>query len=59
MWISKRRYRNLKREVAELRKMVEYQQFILEMCKKIDMSAKELKRKVKEDGCERGIKETT
>lgn len=59
MWISKRRYRNLKREVVELRKMVEYQQFILEMCKKIDMSAKELKRKVKEDGCERGIKKTT
>lgn len=33
---------DLKREFAELRKMVEYQQFILEMCKKIDMSAKEL-----------------
>lgn len=42
MWISKRCYRNLKREIAKLRKMVKYQQFILEMCKKIDMSAKEL-----------------
>lgn len=42
MWISKKHYNALNQRIAEQKQQLKYQQFILDACRKIDMSAKEL-----------------
>ncbi len=42
MWISRKYYNALNERIAEQKQQLKYQQFMLEVCKKVDMSAKEL-----------------
>lgn len=44
MWISKKKYKQLNKRIAELQQQVKMQQFTLEMCKKVDTSALELRK---------------
>ncbi len=42
MWISRKHYNALNERIAEQKQQLKYQQFILDACRKVDMSAKEL-----------------
>lgn len=42
MWLSRKKYLELKKRIAELEKQVEIQQLTLKMCEKTDLSARQL-----------------
>lgn len=42
LWLSRKRYLELKKRIAELEKQVEIQQLTLRMCEKTDLSARQL-----------------
>lgn len=42
MWLSRKRYQELKKRITELEKQVEIQQLTLRMCEKTDLYAHEL-----------------
>lgn len=44
--ITKKRYNELIERIAELKQQVKYQQFTIEMCKKIDTSTTEIKQEI-------------
>lgn len=43
MWISKKEYASMQKKIADLEKQVKYQQLTIEMCKKVDTTALELR----------------
>ena len=43
MWISKKEYASMQKKIADLEKQVEYQQLTIEMCKKVDTAALEVR----------------
>lgn len=42
MWISRKHYNDLQTRIAELKQQIKYQQSLLKMCEKVDISAMEL-----------------
>ena len=47
MWISKKRYKKIKKKIADLERQVQSQLFTIEMCRKIDSSASETIQEIK------------
>ena len=42
VWLSRKKYLELKKRIAELEKQIEIQQLTLKMCEKTDLSARPL-----------------
>ena len=55
MKISKKKYKELTERIADLEKQVKYQQLAIEMCKKVDLMALEVREELKEEFQSSGI----